>query len=289
MKGCRGCSKHSFTGVVLGDMKILITGAHGYLGSLLCAELRPKYEVVGTSRHGALNAEVVPLDIRAAELVTATFAALTPDVIIHAAAITNVASCEKNPTETFKTNAEGSLNIARAANEIGAKVIFISSLAARDPLKVYGKSKQAAENYIRTVRAGYEILQLSMTFGLSPNTTNNRPFNKIISTMQTGSPQVYDNFWRFQPTHTDHLLSIINRLLEQPFAGRCLAVTTVETCTMYQIASDVLNPTLVQGEHLYYGRSEQLIDSDHLPRLGFPAWSYSSMVKILREHLAEFH
>lgn len=268
-------------------MRILVTGAYGYLGSLFCAELRTKHDVVGASRHGSLNVGIMPLDIRELGMVTNCVAAVGPEVIIHAAAIANVASCEENPTEAMKTNAEGTLNVVRAANEFDARVILVSSLAARNPSTAYGKSKRAAEDCIQTVRAGYEILQLSMTFGLTPNTTNPRPFNKILSTMRTGSPEVYDNSWKFQPTHTEHVLSVVERLLSRPFEGRTLAVTTAETCTMHQVASEVLAPITVKGDHLYHGRTEQLVDPRHLTQHGFPACSYSSMVKRIREQLAE--
>ena len=269
-------------------MKILITGARGYLGSLLCTELRSKYNIIGTSFHEDINAKIIPLDIRDASSVIELLAALSPDVIIHAAAIANVSLCEKSPAEAFKTNSEGTLNMVRAANEIGAKVILISSLAARNPLTVYGKSKKMAEKYVRTVKSGYEIVRLSMTFGLSPNTTNRRPFNKIISTMRTGMPRIYDNYWRFQPTYTEHLILVINRILKQSFAGRCLEVTTEKACTMYQIASAVLRPISVQGAKLYYGRAEQLIDPEKLLSFGFPTCSYSSMIEGLRAQLASF-
>ncbi|MDD2775103.1 MAG: sugar nucleotide-binding protein [Gallionella sp.] len=266
-------------------MKILITGAQGYLGALLFAELRNEYDIVGTARSRFLSKDVIPLDIRDIDLMYKCFASVMPDVVIHTAAISNVASCEENPAEAFRTNAGGTLNIAQAANEIGAKVILISSLAAQNPLTVYGNSKQAAENHIRMVKAGYEILQLSMTFGLSPNTTNNRPFNKILRSMKSGLPQLYDNKWKFQPTHTEHFLSVISCILQRPFGGNNLTITIEESSTMHQIASDVLNPDLVIGAPLYQRRAEQLVDTSHLSRLGFPTTTYCTMIKRLREQL----
>lgn len=270
-------------------MKILITGASGYLGAFLSVELRSKFDIIRTSRQGSFDEEVIPLDIRDSVMVAKTFAALKPDVIIHTAAAANIGFCEKNLIEAFRTNTEGTLNIVRGANEVDAKVIFISSLAARDTLTVYGETKKIAENHIKTVKAGYEILQLSMTFGLSPNTKSHRPFNKILSALQMGTPQIFDKSWRFQPTYTEHLLSIINQVLLQSFKGRSLAITTMESCTMYQIASDLLNYPLVRGANLYHGRVEQIIELEHLSNFGFPTYSYSLMINQLRDQLANFH
>lgn len=194
----------------------------------------------------------------------------------------------KKPFEAFKTNTEGTLNVVNAANAVGSKVVFISSLAAQNPSTVYGKSKQDAEAHVRTVKAGYEILQLSMTFGLSPNTTNHRPFNKILSTKRTGLPNVYDNIWRFQPTHTEHFIGVINLLLEDSFKGRNLAVTIDEYSTLYQIASDILAPQAVKAATLYENRGELFINPKHLSQHGLPTCTYSSMIDRLRKQLAQY-
>ncbi|WP_394167962.1 sugar nucleotide-binding protein [Photobacterium piscicola] len=270
-------------------MKILITGVKGYLGSLFYEALRCDYEVIGSSRFGDSLLGIFALDITDKQAVNICFSCLNPDVVIHAAAMPSVGRCEKEPKQAFNTNVEGTQNIVEAANETGAKVIFISSLAALDTSTVYGKSKQLAEQHIRKVRAGYEILQLSMTFGLSPNTSNNRPFNKIISTIQIQSPIIYDNFWRFQPTYTEHVILVIKQILQQGFKGRCLAITTDGTCTMYQIASDVLKPIIIQEAKVYNNRTENFIDPITLLYQGFPTFSYSSMVADLRKQLESFY
>lgn len=270
-------------------MKILITGVKGYLGSLFYEALQCDYDVIGSSRVGNSLSGTFALDITDKQAVNICFSCLTPDVIIHAAAIPSVAICEKEPKRAFTTNVEGTQNIVEAANEIGAKVIFISSLAALDTSTVYGRSKQLAEEHIRKVRAGYEILRLSMTFGLSPNTSNNRPFNKIISTIRIQSPIIYDNFWRFQPTYTEHVILVVKQILQQGFKGRCLAIITEGTCTMYQIASDVLKPIIIQEAKLYNNRTENFIDPTTLLYQGFPTFSYCSMVDDLRKQLERFY
>jgi len=269
-------------------MKILITGASGYLGSLLYEKLRYNYLVIGTSLHGNRTAKIIPLDIRNEQLVHEFFLTHSPDVIIHTAAIASVSRCEKNPVNAFKTNSQGTLNIVRAANRIGARVILISSLAAKKPVTIYGESKRKAEEYVQNTMAGYEIIRLSMTFGLSPNTTSRRPFNKIISTLLTGEPKAYDDSWKFQPTYTGHFISIVCHVLEQPFRGRYIEVTVDKICTMYQIASDLLSPLRVQRAHAYCGRSEQIVDPKYLQKLGFPTCSYSCMIARVREELANF-
>lgn len=266
--------------------KILITGARGYIGSFLLKELKSKYEVIGTSLHEDSNTRTIPLDIRKREVVFKYLSDIKPDIIIHAGAISNVKICEENSVEAFETNVQGTYNIVEAANKINAKVIFISSLASKNLSNVYGKNKFDAENLIKTVNSGYEILQLSMTFGFSPNTTSHRPFNKILNTLQTGFPKVYDNHWKFQPTYIKHLFFIIEQLLEEKFLGRCLPIITKESCTMYQIASDILpNNIIIEKGNLYSSRKEEIIILNESLKSDFPTWSYNSIISDIKKNL----
>jgi len=267
--------------------KILITGARGYIGSFLFNELQSHYKVIGTSLHEDLSKNIISLDIRNIDKVFKCLNHTKPDIIIHAGAVSNVRKCEENPTEAFQTNVKGTFNIIEGANRINAKIIFISSLASKASSNLYGKSKYDAENLIKNVNSGYEILQLSMTFGLSPNTTNDRPFNKIINTLKTGNPKIYDNYWKFQPTYTKHLLEILEQLLLQDkFLGRSIPITTKESCTMYQLASDLLPTTSnIKASNLYANRTEEKIIYDKSFKLNFPIFSYSTMIDNLKEEL----
>ena len=68
------------------------------------------------------------------------------DVVIHAAAMKHLYYCENNPSECFKTNNEGTRNVAKAVFENKVpKTILISTDKAVEPASVYGNSKQAAE------------------------------------------------------------------------------------------------------------------------------------------------
>ena len=267
--------------------KILITGARGYIGSFLLKELQSEYEVIGTSLHEDFSKKIILLDVRNIDNVLKCLNHIKPDIIIHAGAVSNVKKCEKNPTETFQTNVTGTSNIIEGANKINAKIIFISSLASKASSNLYGKSKYNAENLLKCVNLGYEILQLSMTFGLSPNTINDRPFNKIINTLKTGNPKIYDNYWKFQPTYLKHLLEILKQLLlQEKFLGRSIPITTKESCTMYQLALDLLpNTSNIKSGNLYPTRKEEKIIYDKSYELSFPIYSYSEMINNLREEL----
>lgn len=267
-------------------MRILVTGADGYLGALLSEQLEKTHEIVRTSRNTGSDARTSRLDVTDRSLTMARIDEEKPNVIVHAAAIANVATCEARPEDAAHTNVGGTENVVDAANSCAARVILISSLAARDPSTVYGRTKRRAEECVEAVDAGHEILQLSMTFGLSPNRASHRPFNKILSTYRTGSPDTYDSSWQFQPTDAHHLLDVLHELLRRPFRGRVLPITTVERCTMHQIASDVLAPKRVKAAALHPGRIAQIAAPSELTEEGFASSTYDSLVRRLREQLS---
>lgn len=268
-------------------MRILITGANGYLGAFLSSELEKRFDVVRASRRGPSQATDLRLDITEGMATRKCIADAKPDVILHAAALASVAACAARPEDAIQTNVKGTENVVEAANACGARLIFISSLAARHPATVYGRTKYEAEAYVRAVSAGYEILQLSMTFGLSPNQTSHRPFNKLMSTLQTGSPDTYDDSWVFQPTGARHVLEVIGQILRETFQGRTLPITTTETCTMYRLATDVLAPRTVQRGVLYRDRARSYVDPLALTAHRFPGYSYELLVRQLRSDLAQ--
>lgn len=69
-----------------------------------------------------------------------------PDVVIHAAALKRVESCEQHPSEAFKTNVDGTRHVVEEAMLADVpKVLVISSDKATSPETTYGKTKAAAE------------------------------------------------------------------------------------------------------------------------------------------------
>jgi len=68
------------------------------------------------------------------------------DVVVHAAALKQVPSCEYNPFEAIKTNILGAVNIIDAAIDCGvSRVVALSSDKAVNPLNLYGATKLCAE------------------------------------------------------------------------------------------------------------------------------------------------
>jgi dTDP-4-dehydrorhamnose reductase len=147
----------------------LITGAAGMLSSDLLEALAGR-EVTALDRH-ALDVTVLA-DVRAA--------AAGHDVIINAAAYTNVDEAETHEAEAYAVNATGAGNLARAAAEIGARFVQISTDYVFDghattpyaedahlaPVSAYGRTKAAGEALALSEHpAGTYIVRTAWLYG----------------------------------------------------------------------------------------------------------------------------
>jgi dTDP-4-dehydrorhamnose reductase len=136
-------------------MTWLITGGSGQLGLALQAELTVKginYVATNSSQ----------LDITNPLLVSQLVHSISPEVIINAAAWTDVDGAETNEFATFQANAIGPQNLAIAAKKVGARLVQVSTdyvfsgdsnapwseAAEHDPQSVYGSTKSAGEKFV---------------------------------------------------------------------------------------------------------------------------------------------
>ena len=160
-------------------MKALVTGASGFVGRHLVEHLLDHGDsVVATDRSTGL-------DICDAEAVRERFSDERPNVVYHLAGDSDVGGSWNHPRETFRVNAEGTLNVMAAARDIGIeRVISIGSadvygkvephdlpLTEQSPLRPtspYAASKVAAD-----------FLALQATLGYGLDVIRVRPFNHI--------------------------------------------------------------------------------------------------------------
>ena len=153
--------------------KILITGAHGQLGTELCHLLDEKkiaYDACGSKE----------LDITDQNQVKAKFAELKPAVVFHCAAYTAVDKAEDEAKNlNWQVNEDGTKNVATAAQSIGATMFYISTDyvfdgtnegeyqvdASTNPKNEYGKAKLTGEEAVKSIMDRYYIIRTSWVFG----------------------------------------------------------------------------------------------------------------------------
>ncbi|SCC71973.1 sugar nucleotide-binding protein [Acinetobacter albensis] len=271
-------------------IKILITGADGYLGSLISLELAKLdyISLIRTSRKEKTENGFIKLDVRCEKESDDVISSTIPDIIIHTAALSNILTCEKNPKEAYRTNTLGCYNLAKSANKLGIKIIYLSSLASKNSKLIYGKSKLYGEKHIRDVTAGYQIIYLSMVFGLTPNIKSHRPFNKILNALINKTSISQDNIWEFQPTYTKHLIAVLILLIDHGFKDNDITLTTHEHCTMYKISCDLIGKSLTFSEKKYFNRDLINNNTNDLEIMDLPTLHYTKMLHELKNEIQSY-
>ncbi|OCA99773.1 dTDP-4-dehydrorhamnose reductase [Clostridium beijerinckii] len=235
-------------------MKILITGSKGQLGNELLdiiksgkAEIGEVSEVIKESEVIALDVD--ELDITNLEHVKSKIDDLKPDVIINCAAATNVDGCESNEDFAFKVNSIGPRNLAIASEEVGAKLVQVSTdyvfsgvgnkpLTEYDltaPYSVYGKTKLLGENYVRELSSKYFIVRTAWLYGYVGH-------NFVYTMRRLGKEKEFItvvNDQRGNPTHANDLAYHILKLIQTEEYG-VYHCTGKGECTWYDFAKMII-------------------------------------------------
>lgn len=261
--------------------KILLLGANGYLGARLFFDLKDKFVVVGTFNKNQFHDDFTQLDITHKKQVRDVFANEKPDVVIQTANYPSPRHAINNEAAYRELNLKSTEYIVDAANQAGAKVIFISSFAALNPDNIYGELKLQSEEIVKKTKAGYLILRPSLILGLSPNTKNDRPFNRVLRCIDGKEQAKFDSSWKFQPTYVGHIWAVIERAINENIFNRLVHVFCSSIETQYSTAKDILKPfsitvTPVDGK---LSLPTQVRDENELLELGLPTCSYQEMIE----------
>lgn len=165
-------------------MKILITGSKGQLANQIVNILDRGCSDIGEISKELKNAKIVGfdsdiMDITDLNKVREIFNNERPDAVINCAACTNVDGCESNYELAFKVNALGARNLAMVCEEIGAKLIQVSTdyvfegngtipykeCDITNPVSAYGKTKLLGEQYVREFCTKYFIVRTAWLYG----------------------------------------------------------------------------------------------------------------------------
>ncbi len=159
-------------------MRIFVTGNRGQLGRELMLAF-PNDEIAG--------ADLPELDIADEESTRRTIEAGAcpsgrPDVVIHAAALTDTRLCEDDPDLALRVNGLGTRNVALACRELGAALVYISTNEVFDglkgepyvesdapnPINAYGRSKLEGEGQAQAIVDRLYIVRTSWLYGGAP-------------------------------------------------------------------------------------------------------------------------
>jgi dTDP-4-dehydrorhamnose reductase len=222
-------------------MKFLVTGVKGQLGYDVIQELNRR------GYHDIIGIDIQELDITKENNVHLCIVQNNPDVIIHCAAFTAVDKAEEMSDLCYKVNVLGTRYLTEAANEINAKILYISTdyvfdgakeglYEANDkpnPISVYGQTKYDGELEIKKYDKHF-IIRISWVFGKNGN-------NFVKTMVRLGKEKdslniVNDQFG--SPTYTKDLSRLIVDMAVTEKYGTYHA-TNEGVCTWYEFTKEI--------------------------------------------------
>jgi dTDP-4-dehydrorhamnose reductase len=259
-------------------MKILLLGHLGMLGSDLLLKLKIEHEVVGLDKE--------EIDIVSANECQEAIKKIEPDIVINAAAYTNVDGCETAKDECFAVNAEALKNIADACRDKNIHIIHFSTDYVFDgtakqpyqedhqcnPINTYGASKMAGERYLRSLSDNYLLIRTSWLYGVKGKNF----VQTILEKVKTAKRLTVVDDQIGSPTYTKDLAAAVDLLIMQNAKG-IFHITNRGSCSWYQFTLKILQEAGIHDVDV------TPIKSDQLQRPAKrPAYSVLSMHKFIQ-------
>jgi len=255
-------------------MRVLVTGAAGQLG-LDLLDAFEGHDVTGLTR--------AQLDVGDEIAVAEAIATLRPQLVINAAALTDVDGCESDPDGAHRSNALGPWWLARACERSGATLVTFSTdyvfdgvaprgpggrprgFTERDavaPLSVYGRSKAAGEQLVRETLREHHIVRTAWVSGARGSNF----VRTMLRLAEAGSPVRVVDDQTGSPTTTRDLAAAVRDLA---VSGRYGTVHVVNegVATWFEVAEAVFAGI---GREVDLGPQPSSAIARPAPR---PAWS----------------
>jgi dTDP-4-dehydrorhamnose reductase len=228
-------------------MNILVLGYKGMLGSDLMAKF---------GDHTLAGKDVDDFDITSAADCRDVIEECRPDMVINAAAFTDVDGCETREETAFAVNADGVKNVALACRKGNIRIIHFSTDYVFDgtgerpyreddpcnPINAYGRSKLQGELYLREFSSNYTLVRTSWLYG-----RHGKNFVKaILHRAKNGQPLEVVTDQVGSPTFTPDLAGAVKVLAEGGHTGT-FNVTNRGSCSWYDFARRILDLSGFEG------------------------------------------
>lgn len=234
-------------------LKVFITGGCGLLGAALSFELVKTNNVIcgyhinridiKNENFSAMKIDITnPNSLKVVEKIS-------PDVIIHAVALTDMEFCERNPEIAYKVNVKGTENVLHVTREIGAKMIYIctdyifdgkkgyySELDRPNPLSIYAKTKLRGEEIVRNYD-NFISIRTSL-YGWNPNPNRPSFSSRIINSLKNGKEFPVVNDQKNSLIFTNDLANILDGMLQHNLHG-IYNVASANSMSRYDFALEV--------------------------------------------------
>lgn len=234
--------------------KMVITGANGYLASLVQLFNKDKFEFTRVSRSD--------VDYNDPAAVASYFDGLDFDVLFHTAANATTADCENDPEGTHRVNCESAIEIAKVCRAKGRRMIFISTEQlfngksesgpfAEDVepscVTAYGQQKAEVDAWTRENTDDYVILRLSWMFGMAMPGIKPSPgiVGNVLAALKNDKPTLFTCNEKRCMTYAQHLADQFAKICELPSGVYNFA--SANSLTTYEAARMIAGKLVGRG------------------------------------------
>lgn len=237
-------------------MKVLITGANGFLGYYLSQTLLSKNFTVIATAKGQCRLPIAHKNFVYEEMdfnhpfAYDIFEKHTPEFVVHAGAMTKPDDCEKNQWNAYLVNVEGCLHVLTNAAICKSHFILLSTDFVfdgergnykeedeRNPVNYYGKTKLEAEQAVEEYDFDWAIVRTALVYGRSISGRDNI-VTLVRKKLENNEPyQVFTDQLR-APTYVEDVAGGICLIIEKKAKG-VFHVAGEDVLTPYEIACEV--------------------------------------------------
>jgi dTDP-4-dehydrorhamnose reductase len=262
--------------------KIMVTGANGLLGQTIVSQLLGKqYKVIATGRGPdrlqlPSTSSVVYRDVDIADgpAIQQFIFEHAPEIIVHAAAMTQVDECELHKQECYNINVTATRFIIDAAKEIRSRFIFVSTDFIFDgdngpysedaepaPVNYYGSTKMVAEKAVMESGLDWAIARTILVYGSVPAGGRMNILGFVKQSLENNTPIKMVTDQVRTPTFVDDLAAGIILIIEKNGRG-IFHLSGEEEMTPYDIAVATAK---------FFGLNDQLITRSSSKDINQPA------------------
>lgn len=225
--------------------KVLIFGKDGQLGHDLTRVFGKAYNVI------AVNREAV--DITNGSTASSVIEKEKPDFVFNASAYNKVEAAELEKETAFAVNREAVGRMAKAAKAVGAIFVHVSTnyvfggdkeFFTEDdvprPLNIYGESKLAGEELVRTTSEKYYLIRTSSVFGTKEGNQKKNFVDTMVAMALAGQSLKVVDDQIMSPTYSYDLAVKIKELIEKPAPFGIYHITNQGSCSWYEFTQKIL-------------------------------------------------
>ncbi len=232
-------------------MRVLLTGAHGQLGSTIAADFAARADVVPLGRPD--------LDLLDSSAVERAVLSHKPDVVINCAAFNDVDGAEDRAVDAIQINALAVRAMARATTSIGATLVHYGTDFVFDglqqerpytetdtpaPQSVYGASKLLGEWFAADAPRHY-VLRVESLFG---GTRRPSTIDRIVSSIRAGQPARVFVDRTVSPSFVQDVVDATWRLLESRAAAGLYHCVNTGAATWFELAEEIVRQLGIDAE-----------------------------------------